>query len=118
MANFPAIESYEYPVAQTPATPDVLISKHRDGSEQRRLKGAGPMRRWELNLGAEFPMEKTERDAILAHFAGQNGMLDAFLWDHPETAEQVTVRYDAEPTEQLVAVGLYSMAVVFQEVPA
>ena len=117
MADFPNLNP-DYPVTETPADPDVLISRHRDGSQQRRLRGAGPKRRWRVGFGTALPMPQSERDQIDAHFQGQNGSLTAFNWTHPETTEVILVIYVRRPTFTHVGFDLYSVDVEFEEVAA
>jgi len=117
MANFPTTPLPDTPLNEEAAqTADVLISAHRDGSEQRRKVGDGRGRRFSLVW--TYEISRAERDSIIAHYNGQNGMLTAFVWTHPETGENITVRYDGIPQDQQVAYDAYTMQVQFQEVAA
>ncbi|MFB3828963.1 MAG: hypothetical protein ACE15B_19510 [Bryobacteraceae bacterium] len=119
MADFPADPKPDYPIEETPAVPDVLISTHRDGSEQRRLRGAGKGPTFRLSFGGSAPVTKAQRDAILDHFAGQNGSLTAFNWTHPErTSETHLVRYGEAPTFRLIAYNAYEGEVKLEKVTA
>jgi hypothetical protein len=117
MADFPTNPKPSYPIAETPIEPEVLISKHRDGSEQRRLKGPGNKRTFRLPFGSSAPISQSERQAILDHYDGQNGTLTAFDWQHPErTSETYTVRYMEKPTFRLAGYNSYEGDVALQEV--
>lgn len=118
MAAFPTDPRPSYPIEESPVEPDVLISRHRDGSEQRRLKGAGTRREFRLTFGSSCPMTDAGRLALVNHFAGQQGTLTSFSWTHPERAEVITVRYGAKPTFRHVGYNAYEAEVVFQEVAA
>jgi len=118
MADFPSAPLPVYPVGETSTTPEVLITKFRDGGEQRRKKGPGPMRAFKLKFGGAMPITKTEKDAVDAHYAGQSGNLVSFHWTHPDRAEVITVRYSAPPEWMNEANNFYSGSVQFQEVPA
>ena len=119
MPDFPSNPKPEYPIEEVPAVPEVLVSKHRDGSEQRRLKGAGEGPTFMLPFGQSCPITKTQRDAILNHFAGQHGTLTAFNWTHPErTAETILVRYVDAPSFRLVGYNAYQGQVNLKQVPA
>lgn len=107
-----------YPINETEVDPEVLVSKHRDGSEQRRLKGAGTKRTFKLPYGKPCPLTKAERDVILAHYAAELGMLNSFNWTHPETTEVIVCRYGAKPTFDLVGFDAWQGDVQLQEVPA
>lgn len=118
MSDFPSNPRPDYPLEEVPAIPDVLISVHRDGSEQRRFKGAGRGPTFNLNFGGSCPITKTQRDAILAHFADV-GLLEAFEWMHPErTAEEYLVCYAEAPSFTLVAYNAYQGNVKLKVVPA
>jgi phage-related protein len=119
MANFPIDPAPSYPIEEAWAEPQVLISKHRDGTEQRRLKGAGTLSSYKLVFGASLPITNTQRLAILSHYAGQNGTLASFIWVHPERAGEVhLVRYAEKPTFQHVGYDCYEGSVTLQEVSA
>ncbi len=118
MADFPADPKPDYPIEETPAEPDVLISTHRDGSEQRRYKGAGRRRTFKLAFGGSMPITNAQRVAIANHFAGQNGTTVAFSWTHPERGDVYLVRYAERPSFRLVAYNCYEAEVSLQEVPA
>lgn len=118
MADFPASPLPCYPISQTVTTPQVLVTRHRDGSEQRRLKGPGSRRTFKLQFGTSQPITNVERLAIVNHFATENGTLTAFNWTHPETAEVILVRYGAAPTFEHAAYNCYTGSVELQEVPA
>ena len=115
MANFPANPKPDYPIQEQGRAYEVLISSHRDGSEQRRKKGNGKLPSYALTFTA---ISKTERDAFLLHYNGENGMTSSFTWVHPEWGSNHTVRY-AKPWQfTLVALDTYDAAVELQEVPA
>jgi phage-related protein len=118
MANFPTAPLPSYPVKIDWVKPDVLISTHRDGSEQRRFRGAGAKRKFELNFGSDLPLTKAEHDVLLAHYAANLGELQSFNWVHPETAETIKVRYAGRPSFSHLAYNCYSGAIALQEVPA
>ena len=117
MPNFPADPKPDYPIEEIPAAPEVLISVHRDGSEQRRYKGAGRRGSFRLRFGGAAPLTSTERAAILDHYAGQNGILTAFLWTHPERGSTHLVRYAEPPAVRLVAYNAYEVDVLLEVVP-
>ena len=84
MAAFPSNPKPNYPIDETPVEPEVLVSKHRDGSEQRRLKGAGVRRQFRLTFGNSSPATQAQMTTLLAHWTGENGTLNAFTvraWD-------------------------------------
>jgi hypothetical protein len=119
MAAFPASPKPNYPIEETPVEPEVLVSKHRDGSEQRRLKGAGVRRQFRLGFGNSCPITQAQVSTFLAHWTTQQGTLTAFTWQHPErTAETYTVRYAEKPAVRLIGYNAYEMNVVLQEVLA
>jgi phage-related protein len=118
MADFPTAPLPSYPIAETLITPEVLVTKHRDGSQQRRLKGPGAKRTFKLKFGADLPISNAERLAIVTHFAGENGTLTSFNWLHPERGETILVRYSAAPTFEHAAYNSYNGAVELEEVPA
>jgi len=118
MADFPTSPLPSYPIEETEINPEVLVSVHRDGSEQRRLKGSGKKRIFKLSFGSDLPISDTERLAIVNHFAGENGMLASFSWTHPDRAETMTVRYAAVPTFNNRGYDFYEGTVQLQEVPA
>lgn len=118
MPDFPTSPRPCYPIEETSAEPEVLVSTHRDGSEQRRLKGAGRGRTFRLSFGTSMPITNTERLAIVNHFAAQNGSAIAFHWTHPERGEVFLVRYVEAPRWQHVGYDAYQGEVVLQEVPA
>lgn len=118
MADFPSTPKPVYPIDETPIAPEVLISTFRDGSEQRRLKGAGKKRLFKLKFGGGLPMTAAEKNGIETHYAGENGTLSSFNWTHPETAEVIKVRYNSAPSFNHVAYNFYEGTVELQEVPA
>lgn len=119
MAAFPSSPRPSYPIEERAAEPEVLVSQHRDGSEQRRLKAAGKGRQFNLAFGTSLPITDAERQAILTHYAGELGQLNSFQWTHPErTAETITVRYAEAPEFTHVGYNAYEGRVVLQEVPA
>ena len=118
MPDFPTAPAPSYPVEETAITPEVLITKHRDGTEQRRLKGPGRKRTFKLQFGSSLPVTNTERLNIVNHFAGQNGTLTSFNWTHPDRAEAMTVRYAAAPVFRNVGYALYEGTVELEEVVA
>jgi hypothetical protein len=119
MADFPTTPKPDYPVEETPAAPEVLISTHKDGSEQRRYKGAGKGPTFRLSFGASLPISNAERLAILNHYDGQSGTTLAFNWHHPERmGETHLVRYTELPQIRHVCFNGYEATVSFQEVPA
>jgi phage-related protein len=119
MPDFPSNPKPDYPIEETPAAPEVLISVHRDGSQQRRLKGSGKGSTFRLSFGGSAPITKVQRDALLNHFAGQHGPLDAFNWTHPErTDETHLVHYVETPTFRLVGFNAYEGEIRLEVVPA
>jgi len=118
LADYPSNPIPVYPIDETPATPEVLVSTHRDGSEQRRLKGSGRKRTFRLSYGGDMPLTNAQRLTIENHFAGQNGMLTAFNWTHPERGTIYICRYAEPPRVRHVGYNAYEVEVVLQEVPA
>lgn len=118
MADFPSSPLPSYPIEETEIAPEVLVSAHRDGSEQRRLKGAGKKRIFKLSFGADLPVTNTERLAIVNHFVGESGNLTAFNWTHPDRAELILVRYNAVPAFKNKGYNFYEGTVELQEVPS
>jgi phage-related protein len=117
MANFPSDPKPSYPIEETLTEPEVLVSVHKDGSEQRRLKGAGRRRTFRVPFGTSCPITNTQRMNIVDHFMA-NRTLTAFNWVHPERAETILVRYAQTPTFSHVAYNAYEGEVQLQEVPA
>ena len=89
MADFPLDPKPDYPIEETSSEPEVLISTHKDGSEQRRYKGAGRRRTFRLTFGGSMPITNAQRLAIANHFTGQAGTAMAFGWTHPERGDAV-----------------------------
>ena len=118
MAAFPTTPLPDYPLEEAPQAFDVLVTVHRDGSEQRRKKGAGKRRVFKLSFGGSLPVTQTESQAILDHWTGQNGMTSSFQWTHPERGTVYTVRYESVPSFSLVGYNSYSGQVQLLEVPA
>lgn len=119
MANFPTDPVPSYPIEETWPEPQVLVSKHRDGTEQRRLKGAGTLALYKIPYGSSLPITNAQRLALLDHYNAQEGTLVSFLWLHPERiGETHLVRYAEKPTFQLVGYNCYQGNVTLQEVPA
>lgn len=118
MADYPSSPLPVYPIDETPAAPEVLVSTHRDGSEQRRLKGSGKMRSFRLSYGGDMPVTNAQRTAIESHYSGQNGMLTAFNFTHPERGTVHLCRYAEAPRVRHVGYNAYEIEVVLQEVPA
>lgn len=118
MANFPQTRKPDYPVDTFVEEPDVLIHAHRDGSEQRRLRGAGSLGGFRFTMGGSLPLSTADKDEILAHWTGQDGTLTAFNWAHPETAANHVVRYARRPDVQHVAYGRFILQIEFVKVPA
>lgn len=119
MADFPSDPRPDYPVDEMPADPDVLVSRHRDGTEQRRYKGAGDRGGFKLSFGGSAPITSTQRLALLNHFSGQSGMTTAFNWTHPERpAETYLVRYAERPAIKLIGLNAYQAEVTFKVVTA
>ena len=119
MPDYPDNPLPDYPIEETTQAPDVLVSMMRDGSEQRRLKGAGKMRTFKLTYGDPCPVTQLERKSILDHYFAANGTLNAFNWQHPErTTEIIKVRYSVPPVFSLTAYNCYQGSVELQEVPA
>lgn len=118
MANFPTDPLPDYPVEEGAAAPEVLISKFRDGKEQRRYKGAGAKRTFRLSFGSSGFITNTQRLAIVNHHAGQNGSADSFNWTHPERAEVILCRYAEAPSFSHIGYNAYQGNVVLQEVAA
>jgi len=118
MPDFPTDPLPDYPIEETVVEPEVLISTHKDGSEQRRLKGAGKRRTFRLRFGSSLPITNAQRQAIEDHYAGQNGRLTAFNWTHPERGTIYLVRYEEAPEFRHVGYDAYEGEVLLQEVPA
>ncbi len=118
MANFPTTPLPSYPVKMDWSMPDVVISKHRDGSEQRRFRGQGERRRFELQFGTDLPLRKAEHDDLLTHYNNSLGQLQSFDWVHPETAETIKVRYSGRPSWQHTGYDCYTGTITLEEVPA
>ena len=97
MADFPTSPLPSYPLEETATAPEVLVTVHRDGTEQRRLKGAGKKRTYKLVFGSALPITDAERITLKNHFAGQNGTLTAFNWTHPDRAETLLCRHSDIP---------------------
>jgi len=117
MPDFPASPLPSYPIEESPAEPEVLISTHRDGSEQRRYKGPGSKRIFRLSFGSSAPISQTEADALLTHWADVFGTTDSFNWAHPERGDTIVCRYKERPTLRLVAYNSWEGEVLLQEVP-
>jgi len=118
MADFPSNPGNDYPVEIGAAEPEVLISTHRDGSEQRRVKGAGRKRTIRLSFGSSMPITYAQQQAIVAHYAGQNGTATSFNWTNIETGETLVCRYAERPNFQHVGYNAYQGSVTLQEVTA
>lgn len=118
MANFPTTVRPDYPVEEIWPEADVAIHTHRDGSEQRRKVGAGPLGGFRFTIGGTLPLSKAQRDEIYAHFAGQDGTLTAFNWLNQETAENHVVRYARRPDSSHVRYGRYTLQIELVKVPA
>jgi len=118
LADYPSTPLPVYPIEEQPVEPEVLVSTHRDGSEQRRLKGPGRKRIFRLSYGGDMPVTNTQRLAIENHFSGQNGRLTAFNWTHPERGTVHICRYAETPRVRHVGYNAYEIEVVLQEVPA
>lgn len=119
MPDFPNDPKPDYPIQETPANPEVLVSRHRDGSEQRRLKGAGDGPTFTLSFGGSCPVTKAQRDNLVNHYAASNGTLSAFNWTHPErTAETYLVRYAEPLSVSLVGYNAYQAHAKLKVVPA
>ena len=119
MADFPSNIPASYPIEETHSEPEVLISRHRDGSEQRRYKGAGRKRVVMVPYGAEtYPLTLAQRNAVLSHYDGQLGKTTSFNWTHPETGEVLLVRYDEAPSFRLIGYDSYVGTLKFQVVTA
>lgn len=122
--DFPTDPLPEYPVEETPAEPEVLISAHRDGTEQRRFKGAGRRRKFRIPFGQSMPITYAQRSNILNHHQQALGNTSAFNFTYPErvngslTMETIKCRYDAAPVFQHVGFNAYSGEVMLQEVVA
>lgn len=98
--------------------PEVLVSRHRDGSEQRRLRGAGDGRLFRFTIGHSAPLTKSEAQQFLDHYAQQHGQLLAFHWTHPEWSETLLVRYAGPIRIAHVGYNAYELEVQLKEVPA
>jgi phage-related protein len=117
MAAFPSVPAPEYPVEELPREPEVLVSRHRDGTQQRRYKGAGQGRKWKLSYGGSLPLTQAERTTLLNHYIGESGGLNQFAFTHPErTAENYTARYSEVPRFTLVGLNGYTAEVTLEEV--
>ena len=117
MADFPTSPRPSYPIQETATSPEVLISKHKDGSEQRRLKGAGTKRTFVLSFGSSLPITNSERQAIETHWIA-NSTLHSFHWTHPERGETILARYLEAPSFNHVGYDAYEGQVKLQEVPS
>lgn len=118
MADFPTIRKPDYPVEVRASEPEVLVSHHRDGSEQRRLRGAGDRRAFRFTIGRSSPLTRQEAQAFLDHYAQHYGQLFAFNWTHPEWAETLLVRYSGPIVVNHVGYNAYELEVQLKEVPA
>ena len=118
MADFPTDPPPVYPIEETQPDTEVLVTTYRDGSEQRRFKGAGQLRTFKLTFGGAMPVTNAERLNITGHYSGQSGKLFSFTWTHPDRAEAITVRYAGKPTFTNVGYNFYNGTVELQEVPA
>jgi hypothetical protein len=117
MPDFPSSPKPHYPIDETPVAPEVLVTVHRDGSEQRRYKGPGKRRTFRLSFGSSLPITLAERNAILDHWTEENGTALSFSWTHPErTEETYTVRYAEAPSCRHVGYDAYEVEVTLQEV--
>lgn len=114
MPEFPTERKPDYPIEETPAEPDVLISRHRDGSQQRRLKGAKG-RTFRLSYTG---LTTTEKDALVTHYDGQDGSLTAWTWTHPETAVEHLVIYREAPAFRAVGYNQWEGELSLEVVPA
>jgi len=117
MADFPTSPRPSYPIEETAAQPEVLISRHKDGSEQRRYKGAGDRRTFVLPFGSSCPITNAERLVIVNHWA-DHSTLTAFNWTHTERGETIRVRYVEAPNFRHVGYDAYEGQVKLKEVPA
>lgn len=118
-SDFPSTPKPDYPIDETPANPEILISTHKDGSEQRRYKGAGAGRMFGLKFGGSCPITLDECQGISDHFAARNGTFGTFNWQHPErTAETYLVRYVEAPSFTLVGYNAYQAQVKLKVIPA
>lgn len=116
MPDFPANPKPDYPLEETTPEPEVLITRHRDGTEQRRYKGAGRRRTFRLRYTG---LTNAERQTLQAHFLAQNGAAVSCNWVHPErTSETYKVRYTGPWSFTLAAYDMYDAAVELQEVTA
>jgi hypothetical protein len=120
MANYPTSPLPEYPLEEVRNEPEVLITKHKDGSEQRRLKSTtGTLRSFKLMYGNSCPLTFTEVSLITSHYDGEYGNLNSFNFVHPErTGETYVCRYNARPKSSLVGINSYTLQVELQVVPA
>lgn len=118
MADFPSSPLPSYPVEVSAPEPDVAISKHRDGSEQRRLKGQGDKRTFKLKFGSSMPLTYAEMTALYNHYLGQSGTALSFNWLHPEWGVTIKVRYAARPSFSHQGYNAYQMSIDLQEVSA
>jgi|DewCreStandDraft_4_1066084.scaffolds.fasta_scaffold09090_6 phage-related protein len=118
MADFPTIRRPDYPVEVQAPEPEVLVSRHRDGSEQRRLRGAGDGRIFRFTIGQSTPLTRQEAQAFLDHYAQQYGQLFAFNWTHPEWNEILVVRYAGPIQVRHVGYNAYELELQLKEVPA
>jgi hypothetical protein len=118
VADFPTSPKPSYPIEESAAMPDVAVSTHRDGTEQRRYKGAGTGRTFKLPYGSTLPITNTERLLLMAHWTGQRGIMDSFNFVHPERGETIVCRYAEKPTFNHTGYNCYEGSVSLQEVPA
>src|SRR5260370_17475143 len=119
MCNYPAGPLPEYPLEEERTEPDVLITTHKDGSEQRRLKSAGKLRSFKLSYGNSCGLTYIEASLITAHYDGEFGNLNSFNFVHPErTAETYVCRYAKRPKMTLKGINAYSLKMELLLVPA
>lgn len=102
-------------VTNSPPKYNVLETEMEGMKKKTRLKSTTPVREWSIEIRART---NTERDAILAHYSGQNGSLTAFNWIVPSFWGGSTyyVRYKSFAYESPEGLGsLHNFQITFEE---
>ena len=111
MADFAYKPDFAYKVTPNYA---VLISKFENNYEQRRLKAASKLRRFELVFKVR---QKAEMDAVKSFFESKKGALTAFTMDIED--EEVKGRFvEGSFWFSLYRYQIYNYGFTFQEVLA
>jgi hypothetical protein len=118
MADFPSTPKPSYPIEELPSNPEILVSVHKDGTEQRRYKGAGGGQEFRIPYGATLPITYAEMSQILSHWAEETALLNSFNWTHPERGTVYKVRYAERPSFRHVGLNSYEGEVRLKVVPA